>query len=306
MYQLRNLINRRNVISNPKKNVYACEDFLYLLVHSHIVAAIMDLLKMSSTDSFPLSSEIPNDAWTWEKEKRKKLLDEILDQLLHYCQCVQPFQSPQTQTDAVFTYASELLTLGLFHMEFKQAIKEGDGGRVLRCWKYMLILFKGSLRKNYAIEALNLLYNYTIAMSPRQAEQLIWDRFINTKGQKGCNKSCDLHMEHLNRLLKDSINAMGANKTTTAIQRAATSIHRIQGIIQNFDENALIPAVSTAHGKMSDTRDRDIILKELMDIGVFCKSPQERFHPSFRKLKPLFNSCNYRTLKEWASEHLNI
>ena len=114
----------------PVKISYTCLSVVII-----IVAAIMDLLKMSSTNSFPLSSEIPNDAWIWEKEKRKKLLDDVLDQLLHYCQCVQPFQSPQTQTDAVFTYASELLTLGLFYMEFKQAIKEGDGGRVLRCWK---------------------------------------------------------------------------------------------------------------------------------------------------------------------------
>ena len=33
-------------------------------------------------------------------------------------------------------------------MEFKDAIREGDGNRVLRVWKYFLLLFKAADRKN--------------------------------------------------------------------------------------------------------------------------------------------------------------
>ena len=54
--------------------------------------------------------------------------------------------------DKVLGYAIELLTLGLLYVEFTDAVKEGDG-RVHRCWKFMLPLFKVSGRTNYTIEA---------------------------------------------------------------------------------------------------------------------------------------------------------
>ena len=41
-------------------------------------------------------------------------------------------------------------------------------------------------------------------LSPRLSHQLVWSRFVNTSGKEGSNVPCDLHMEHLNRVLKDS------------------------------------------------------------------------------------------------------
>lgn len=38
-------------------------------------------------------------------------------------------------------YAKEVLTHSLFYLEYKDAIREGDGIRVLRCWKYLLLFF---------------------------------------------------------------------------------------------------------------------------------------------------------------------
>ncbi len=49
------------------------------------------------------------------------------------------------------------MTLGLLLFEFKDAIKEGDGDRCLCLWKYFLLVFKASGRKNYAKEAFHLL-----------------------------------------------------------------------------------------------------------------------------------------------------
>ena len=50
-------------------------------------------------------------------------------------------------------YARETLSLGLLFLEFKDAVKEGDGTRVLRCWKYFLLLFHASGHTNYCLEA---------------------------------------------------------------------------------------------------------------------------------------------------------
>ncbi len=45
MYQLRNLLNRTNIPTNPEKNMKAVEDFLMLLLHSYVIAAAEKLLE---------------------------------------------------------------------------------------------------------------------------------------------------------------------------------------------------------------------------------------------------------------------
>ena len=47
-YQLKNLINRRNVKTHPKDDFQACDDFFVLVVHSHIIAAAMEILDNES------------------------------------------------------------------------------------------------------------------------------------------------------------------------------------------------------------------------------------------------------------------
>ena len=39
MYQLRNVIHRTNVPSSPDRNMNAAEDFMLLMLHTHVVAA---------------------------------------------------------------------------------------------------------------------------------------------------------------------------------------------------------------------------------------------------------------------------
>ena len=51
MYQLRNLINRTSVPSDPTTNMNAAEDFLLLLLHAHTVAAANAILSYNPTDS---------------------------------------------------------------------------------------------------------------------------------------------------------------------------------------------------------------------------------------------------------------
>ena len=107
--------------------------------------------------------------------------------------------------DHVQEYAKEVLSLGLFYLEFQDAIREGDGLRVFRCWKFMFLWFRQTKHTNYTIEAMNLLVQYYYLFTPRLAEQLIWVHFINTQGGLGHNIPADLHMEHLNRACKEAL-----------------------------------------------------------------------------------------------------
>ena len=70
---------------------------------------------------------------------------------------------------------------------FTDAICKGDGDRVFQWWKFLLILYKSSRKKNYACEAMAFLAHYQFVLSPRLAHQLLWSRFINMHGKPGRN-----------------------------------------------------------------------------------------------------------------------
>ena len=66
----------------------------------------------------------------------------------------------------------------------------------------MLPIFASSDCKNYAIEAHNVLLQQDFILPSCEAAHLIWGRFINVNGQPGHNIPNDLHIEHLNHVLK--------------------------------------------------------------------------------------------------------
>ena len=52
--------------------------------------------------------------------------------------------------DKMYDYTAKLVSLGILYMEFCDAIKEGDGERILQCWKFLLPIFKNAGRKSYS------------------------------------------------------------------------------------------------------------------------------------------------------------
>ena len=101
--------------------------------------------------------------------------------------------------------------MGLLLDEFNDAIKEGDGNRISRCWKFFLPLFKATERTNYSIEAFTLLFQNNFVFTPRMCAQLKWSRTVNAHGKPGMNILCDLHTEHLNRNVKSAMSALHSN-----------------------------------------------------------------------------------------------
>ena len=221
LYQLRNLINRKNVVSDPKKDMNACEDFLELITNAHILAAAMQKFNMNSlTDPLKSSEIFPSEV---SQNERLMVLDSAVQSIISEFVDIGFSKSPRKQVpnnkDHVLEYAKETLSMGLIFLEFKDAIREGDGDRVLRCWKFLFLFFRASGHTNYTLEALTLLSHYYYLLPPRYAEQLKWSRFINTQCKQGANIPSDLHIEHLNRVCKEFVNHLGANKTPRAITR---------------------------------------------------------------------------------------
>ena len=84
-------------------------------------------------------------------------------------------------------------------------------------------------------EAFNMLYQHDYALSPMHAAQLLYGQSIKIRGI-GKNIPNDLHMKHLNHLVKESINALESNKTEYSIVRVSKALGTIVPIIDNFDD----------------------------------------------------------------------
>ena len=72
---------------------------------------------------------------------------------------------------------------------FEDAVKEGDGERTIRCWKFMTLIFTAFHHPKYALAGLELQLNRKALLIPYQAHSLTWNRTVNTKGGKG-KKHC--------------------------------------------------------------------------------------------------------------------
>ena len=150
------------------------------------------------------------------------------------------------QNFLLILYGLQVFNLGLLYHGFRDAIRDGDGDRVILYWKALLIIFRTSNYHNYSKEALLLLVQQQ-TFPERLAMQMKWSRFVNNKGRTGCNIPCDLAMEHLNRRLKSILHNLEANIQPSSIVRDAKSIGIIDSYVQHlknlFTSILLLPII---------------------------------------------------------------
>ena len=203
--------------------------------------------------------------------------------------------------DDVTNYATDVISLGLFYFNYKDAIKEGDGERVKTCWKYLLPIFKASDKRNYSGEVLRMLYSYTL--SPRQAQQLLYSRFVNVHGQQGRNIAADLHMEHLNRACRDAIRGLGANKPEKSITRIGKAIGPLMKVTSNNDTSVLDKEAKPSKRKMvSSDRDMKMIMNELIGRAAVFEEPNRQYKHCCGLQKSIFHKMNHKVFEEWIKE----
>lgn len=259
MYQLRNVINRKSVPQNPEKNMKATEDFFQLMLHAHVICAAKTLN--------PLPSSVT------------ELAKVIIERYTTFTRSDDAM--PKSYEDEVYLYATEVLSLSLIWHGFHDAVKEADGERILRYWKFLLIIFKATNHYNYGKEAVNLLYQYYFKFSDREKIQLLWNRCVNTKGRRGTNIPCDLFMEHLNRRLKGVIRSMSGNINPNTIKKASKAIGPVDHVCRTFESQTMTVDVSDKHTTPSFDKDLATVLKVLESERVFVSVPG-RYHTSFK------------------------
>ena len=299
-------MGRSNVITDPTKDFNACDDFFQVVVSAHIIAAAMKLLKMKSVNDVPTPFTAvgakPDEVWMLDEEKRKKVLDDVCSEITKTFVGFSFAENVSPEKDGVLSYAKKLLGSGLFYLEFCDAIKEGDGIRVARCYRYLLPIFFGTGRTNYSCEVLNMLHQ-ELTLPPRLANQLLWSRFVNTHGAPGRNIPGDLYMEHLNRVAKDAIRGLGANKTERAIERVGKAIGTLAPLLESFDQKVNVKDVSGSHRRASMKKDIEEVVNELTTHAVFS-TIHGRKHPTFPSPRDLLHGKPSTELQGWMIKRL--
>jgi len=153
MYQLRNAINRTLVPADPEKNMNAAEDYKLLLLHAYIMYA----------GKFQQASQY--------RQLTSELANVIVDKYVSIPNMTD--KKAPNSTDTVYLYATTVITLGQLWHGFHDAMKEGDRDRILRYWIFLLIAFKATGHRNYAKEAVNLLYQYYYVLSKRKKKTIV-------------------------------------------------------------------------------------------------------------------------------------
>lgn len=116
LYQLQTLINHTAITHSPDGNLKASGDFLHVVLHTHTVAAAESILKGGTEPC--------------GKDLSKKIVDRI----------VKLWKTQHSEwvpnSDEVYVYAYDFLTLGLQWFGFYDTIKEGHGDLILTYWKF--------------------------------------------------------------------------------------------------------------------------------------------------------------------------
>ena len=127
---------------------------------------------------------------------------------------------------------------------------------------------------NYAKEAVYVLRSINTLMTPILAEQIKWSRTVNINGGQSRNIPVDLHNEHLNRALQDTLSGLGSNVSPDMFLQAGKSIKGISDVVNGFDQASRLHGMSSSHSRAKIVRDEDTILQELLHTSkVFSYIP---------------------------------
>lgn len=177
----------------------------------------------------------------------------------------------EEKVDEIFQYNCALLADGLFFLNFLDATSEGDGLRLIRQYKYMMLYCKadGEHSNKYSLECLYQFFLIYALLSPRDRERFIWNRSVNNFGGTGKNIALDLDTEHSNNYLKQAVKNLGPNLTERSVTRICHAEKGTRSILQSLDRNLKLISNSGNHASVSLERDLSQLVKRLVEVQAF-------------------------------------
>ena len=208
-------------------------------------------------------------------------------------------------SDDLFEYSCSHLGLGLLLHDADDAIKEGDGARLVRIWDFLIYVFRINGNTKYALVSLRLKAARLALLSPQRAHQLIWNRFVNTSGQIGRNISRDLRLEHINKVMKMLIKSQGfQNITDENVTEISKSVNAMENLVKSHLVDADILKKSGHHCNKHQLDMFASIFKEVHDRARNFEHTPGRTLTAFPNFnRNLFTRIDTGSLFKWIMKH---
>lgn len=207
--------------------------------------------------------------------------------------------------DHVRNYSTNALTLCMIAKDYEDTRKFGDGQRIVRLLKFMLLFFKNAGKHKYAYHTLHHLAQIKFLLPPKLAHDVIWNRFVNNRGNVDSNVEMDRTVEHENRAFKQDCKGFMGKVSDKSITRSSCSYQHIEEVISNYDEISLVKNMSGKHCTPNTHEEVVELALDFNDIRIFGDIPG-RCHKAFPSFpKTILQTIDPLTLKQWMIEKLN-
>ena len=209
------------------------------------------------------------------------------------------------ERDYVYNYTRRALILCCIWLNLDSAIQHGDGARVMLCYKFMYLYCKASNCPKYAYGLLETIAQGKYLLSERSAHDLIWNRFVNNKGEPDSNLPIDLDVEHLNRPLKTDVKTYRGELTDKTVQRISRSVEASDKVLKNFDKQTGVKRRSGTHKSADFKQDIMKIVDHLHNKQVYNTKPgREHMHVGKVSADPL-TTLNMKSLHTWMKDSID-
>lgn len=207
--------------------------------------------------------------------------------------------------DDVYNYNCALLTDCFLFFNFLDAIKEGDGARIMRQYKYIMLYCKadGSHSTKYALECLYQFFLVHALLSQRDSERFVWNRSVNNSGKKGTNIPSDEDTEHSNNHTKQGIRNLGPNVTEKAVQRLSHAESPTASILGHLDDSIKRLLRSGKHSTGSLERDLNELIKREVEFNIFTESEGRSYKQFSSFQRDRLANLDASSLHQWINKH---
>ncbi|XP_033738678.1 uncharacterized protein LOC117326153 isoform X3 [Pecten maximus] len=310
LYQLRNVINRRNVTKNVSADYHAVGSFIDLVTSAHVIAAALKAFGMDSIeDPCP---KVPLFTESADEGSKKRLLDKIVGEIVDtfflnsLTVTVNRIEDDETAIegpivdDGVYNYATNVTKYGLLRKISVLATRNGDGIRQIRHWKYGLLVYDLSHKIKYRLESFLLLAGVNALFTEKQRHQIIWNRFVNLSGGKDKNLDGDYVMELLNKYAKGRVKLLGPNQTPEIVDRIGKTMMFCHNVNEKLEREIGVHPAGIHHAQRDKTQDIKAVVNQLKNANVFSVI-RGRQHDSFQEQFDMFQNVNSHALHKWLN-----
>jgi hypothetical protein len=184
--------------------------------------------------------------------------------------------SASSKMDELNKQASVFTKLGLVTRDMYNAYQYGDGARVFRNIKLMMLYFQTGGYTKYALWLWRMLAFQMSVLSARDSYEYMWNICTSTTGGLGRNIPNDNLVECTVWSIKEMLRKQGGNVTFASAQEAASLIQVFDDVADNFDHTTRGYVEGRTTTKPDKTEDVLLMVKHLHQASVFQEHPGRR------------------------------